>query len=150
MDDSQTIDVEVTPGQYEALMRLTTPDGSQAQHIAQLRNALENAVWRKRLNRFQLPGMTIKTIEGAEFVLQVNAAEGSKATTLYLNRFRRSYKKYLTNTSLTGRFTVAWTFDDCSERKEFASSRTYTASEAEARRRELADGGAYDIEIRPV
>jgi hypothetical protein len=56
----------------------------------------------------------------------------------------------MANTPVSGRFTVAWTFDDCGESNEFESSQTYTAPEAEARRRELIEGGAYDVEILPV
>jgi hypothetical protein len=62
----------------------------------------------------------------------------------------RSREILMANTPVSGLFTVAWTYDDCGENNEFESSETYTAPEAEARRRNLIEDGAYDVEIRPV
>ncbi|MFF8618959.1 hypothetical protein [Streptomyces sp. NPDC015350] len=149
MHDSQVIDVEVTPGQYEALLRLTAPHDAQQEHLVQLRSALENAVWATRRNRHILPGMNIKMIRGAEFVLGVNALKNSQAATLHLNRFRRTYHKYLEINPRSGRFTLAWLRNSGSN-DWVEDPHTYTAPGAEIKRRELYESGAADVEIRPV
>ncbi|MER5617688.1 hypothetical protein [Streptomyces sp. NPDC002215] len=108
MNDSQVFEIQVTQGEYEALMRLTTPHECQAEHLVQLRHALENSVRRKRpLIRYVLSGMSVPMIQGAEFVLQVNTLSGTKAATLHLNRFRREYREHLERTATPGRNTVA-------------------------------------------
>ncbi|MFD7867017.1 hypothetical protein [Streptomyces sp. NPDC059783] len=92
MSHAQVHEIHVTPGEYEALMRLTTPHDCQQPHIVELRHALENAERRSRPHlRYVLSDMTLPMLQGAVYVLQINTVRRTKAATLQLNRFRRTY-----------------------------------------------------------
>ncbi|MFF3787134.1 hypothetical protein [Streptomyces sp. NPDC001933] len=94
-----TTQVELTPGQYTTLIRLTTPHECQTQTTRTLRTALESAALNRHNRR--TTHLTDATIETAEYILALNAVtKPSKEATLHLNRFRRTYQNQLSRQRL--------------------------------------------------
>lgn len=85
-------DVELTPGQYEALMDRTRPNDIQTQRVRDLRAALDRAMLLRSNHRYAVE-LTAEMIETASFLLKVAAAlQGGKltlASNLFVTRYVR-------------------------------------------------------------
>lgn len=68
-------DIELTKGQYDALMERTRPNDLQTQRVRELRAVLEGALPLRSNHRYAVE-LTAEMIETASFVLKVAALKG--------------------------------------------------------------------------
>jgi hypothetical protein len=102
------IDVELTKGQYETLMRRTEPKDSRPGYMHELRTVLEKARKLSSNHRYAVQ-MTPEMVEGAGYILRVTAVDGGarlmnsrKFDAEYVHR-GRPYGEYLLDALGAGR-----------------------------------------------
>ena len=102
------IDVELTKGQYETLMKRTEPTERQQEYARELRTALETARKLNSNHRYAVQ-MTPEMVEGAGYILRVTSTEGGarlmnsrKFDAEYVHQ-GRLYRDYLLDALRAGR-----------------------------------------------